>query len=156
MSWRSFPDELSIFSGWHGERSRTGGSVASCLPPPTPPPNWRQAPFMTRRVLPWKGLLLLVTRKIYRWIFGQGCNWGCDINLTNVKHKFKRPYCDVTYAIIIVTLIRIANQISIPVSETSRQLTTSVLAARLASSSLVAQQWRHKRGRLVGRPHLDA
>ena len=37
MSWRSFPDELSIFSRWHGERSRTGGSVASCLPPPPPP-----------------------------------------------------------------------------------------------------------------------
>ena len=28
-----------------------------------------------------------------------GCNWGCAINLANVKRIFKRPYCDgVTYA----------------------------------------------------------
>ena len=47
----------------------------------------------------FKGLLSLAMRQIHRCIFGPGCNWGCDINLTNNKHVFKRPhYDDATYA----------------------------------------------------------
>ena len=33
------------------------------------------------------------------------CNWGCDINLANVKRILTRPYCDgVTFANLIIEM----------------------------------------------------
>ena len=44
-----------------------------------------QAPFLTRRVLLWKGGLSLATRQnLPRWIVRpRGCNWVGDFNLAN-------------------------------------------------------------------------
>ena len=55
---------------------------------------------MMLRVLLWKERLSLTTPQIYRWIFGPRCRLGCAINLANIKHIFKRIYCDdFTYCI---------------------------------------------------------
>ena len=63
-----------------------------------------QFAFMTQWVFPGKGLLLLATRQIYRWIFGPGSKRGCAVNLPNNKHIILTILCDdvsVTYAVTI-------------------------------------------------------